>query len=134
MSHPSNTCLDADVTLSVAQALAGAGIDGLDHVLECGECRARIETWGQLDQALAARELRPDFANQVVAALPADQSSRGSTLAVGALNGGLAFVTAVLVLRFLQAAPSLPSVVLVSAVAAVAALVASTYAPRTEPR
>ena len=134
MIPPSNTCLEADAALSVAQALAEIGPGGLDHVVGCPGCRARIEEWRLLEVSLAPGEVHPDFATQVVAALPAGRGEGTRTLAIGLLNGGLAFVTAVLVLMSLHAAPSLPGALAAAGVAAVAALGTGAYALRVPPR
>lgn len=134
MNPSSNDCLEADAALSFAQALAGMGPRGLDHVVECPDCRARIEKWRLLEVSLAPVEVRSGFTSQVLSELPVVRGAGARTLAIGLLNGALAFGTAVLVLLSLHAAPSMPGALVAAGVAALAAVGSGAYGLRAASR
>ena len=115
-------CIDADTALSLHQLLEEAGLPSLEHIVGCETCGEPLETWSRIGQAMGDTPVRAGFADEVLSALPAPRHASAAAWGIRALNAGLSFVAAALVLVTLQAAPSLSALLVASGLAALVGL------------
>lgn len=95
-------CSDIDTLVSLSELLGDRTLVELGHVLECDECRERLQTLGTLRAVFGhVVEPEPAFTDAVLRALPAGGRATGAFLEKWVALVGSPVLAALTVLLFL---------------------------------